>query len=318
MDLIYTNNEMIDQGVLDKYAFDLSFGEKENDFEITVGEDNPLQTGAFIYIEGTEYGGIIDGLKATTAGQSIAYTGRTWHGMLNSKVIEPDGDYLTVSGDAHEVLMQLLNRIGVSSLFGASGEICDIQITSYKFPRYCKAYDGIREMLRKHGAKLKIERTDNAVVLSADRIIDYSEETVDGYSAVLSVEVYDKKVNHMICLGKGELSARTVIHIYVDQYGNYVDEKHYSGIDEVVDVYDNPNAESEDELRQGGIDKLDELRGIDKAEISVSESIDHQYDIGDIVGATERKTGITVTKAVAQKIVRIKNGAISVEYQARG
>jgi hypothetical protein len=54
------------------------------------------------------------------------------------------------------------------------------------------------------------------------------------------------------------------------------------------------------------------------AEISVSESIDHQYDIGDIVGATERKTGITVTKAVAQKIVRIKNGAVSVEYQTRG
>lgn len=318
MDLIYTNNKMIDQGVLTAYAFDLSFGEEENDFEITVGADQSLQTGAIVYIEGTEYGGMIDGVKASTTGQSVTYKGRTWHGILNSKAIEPDGDYLIVSGEANEVLMRLIPRLGLDGLFGVSAELTDIEIKNYKFPRYCMAYDGIREMLQKHGAKLKIERLNRGVSLSAERIVDYSEETIDDYSAQLSVDVTDNKVNHLICLGKGDLSARTVLHLYVDQLGRYGSVKYYSGIDEIVSVYDNSSAENIDELREGGIERLDELRGIDEAEISISESMARQYDIGDIVGATERKTGITVTKAVAQKIVRINNGAISVEYQTRG
>lgn len=318
MDLIYTNNKMIDQGVLTAYAFDLSFGEKENDFEITVGADQSLQTGAIVYIDGTEYGGIIDGLKASTAGQSVTYKGRTWHGIINSKAIEPDGDYLTVSGDANEILDLLVSRLGLSGLFSASAEISGITIKNYKFPRYCMGYDGIREMLQKHGAKLKIERLNRGVAISAERIVDYSDETIDDYSAQLAVDVTDNKVNHLICLGKGDLSARTVLHLYANQSGHYVGVKYYDGIDEIISVYDNSNAENDDELREGGIERLDELRGIDKAEISISESADRQYDIGDIVGATERKTGITVIKAVAQKIVRINNGAISVEYQARG
>ena len=42
MDLIYTNANRVDQGVLSAYSFDLSFGEKENDFEMTLGADEPV------------------------------------------------------------------------------------------------------------------------------------------------------------------------------------------------------------------------------------------------------------------------------------
>ena len=106
MDLIYTNSKLIDQGVLDNYAFDLSFGASENDFELTLGINPILESGAMTYIEGTEYGGIVDGRKTTTNGETITYVGRTWHGILNSKIIEPDTgeDYLVVSGDANEVM----------------------------------------------------------------------------------------------------------------------------------------------------------------------------------------------------------------------
>ena len=63
---------------------------------------------------------------------------------------------------------------------------------------------------------------------------------------------------------------------------------------------------------------MKELRGIDKVEISVLESAERSFDIGDIVGAKEMRTGITVTASVSQKIVKIKNGAIRIEYKAGG
>jgi hypothetical protein len=53
-------------------------------------------------------------------------------------------------------------------------------------------------------------------------------------------------------------------------------------------------------------------------EISISEIQGLSYDIGDVIGATEYKTGISVSAAVSQKIVKINNGVISTEYKAGG
>ena len=116
MDLIYTNASKIDQGVLRSYSLDLSFGEdsSENDFELTLSNTEPaLADNSMIYMDGTEYGGIVDGMRSNTESQTTIYVGRTWHGIMNSKVIEPDSgeDYLVVSGDAHSVLASLINRL---------------------------------------------------------------------------------------------------------------------------------------------------------------------------------------------------------------
>ena len=60
---------------------------------------------------------------------------------------------------------------------------------------------------------------------------------------------------------------------------------------------------------------MTELRNDDKAEIALLESEGLSYDIGDIVGATEVKSGVSVSAAVSQKIVKIKNGVVSTEYK---
>lgn len=318
MDLIYTNAKRADQGVLTAYAFDLSFGASENDFEMTLGADEPtLEFGAFAYIEGTEYGGIVDGIKTSTNGETVTYGGRTWHGIMNSKVIQPDSgeDYLVVSGDAHSVLSMLIARLGLEALFVAVEANPNINISRYQFHRYCKGYDGIRDMLAANGAKLKIEWKDRAVFLSAVPIEDYTEAPIDGDIATLTVEQHKHKVNHLICLGKGDLAQREVIHLYVDQSGKIGDVQHFTGIDEVADTYDNSNS---DNLRSDGIKKLTELRNSDKAEIALTETEVLSYDIGDIVGASEIKSGITVAETVSQKIVKINNGAISIEYKTGG
>lgn len=320
MDLIYTNSRKIDQGVLSAYSLDMSFGddENENDFELVIGDNEAtLEDGSFIYFEGTEYGGIVDGMKTNTDSETTTHIGRTWHGILNSKVIEPDSgeDYLVVSGDANEVLAFLISRLCLSGLFVASEELSGINISKYQFTRYCKGYDGIRAMLAESGSKLKIKWEIRSVVLYAEPIADYSEEPVDSDIAPLTVERHGNKVNHLVCLGSGELSERDVIHLYVDQFGRIGDAKYYTGIEEFTEVYDYSNTESLDELKKGGISRLKELRDNDRIEISIESSSGVTYDIGDIIGAIDNKSGNSATATVIQKIVKINNGTISIEYK---
>lgn len=316
--MIFTDERRVDQGVLAAYAFDLSFGAKENDFEMTLGASEPsLEFGAFVYMEGTEYGGIVDTMSTTTDGESITYTGRTWHGILNSKIIQPDSgaNYFTVSGDANEILAMLIDRLGLGDLFTAETTVADISIQNYSFVRYCKAYDGIRAMLEAAGAKLKIEWKDRAVLLRAERITDHTNSPIDGDVATLEVELHANKVNHLICLGRGELAAREVIHLYVDQFGRIGSVQHYTGLAEIVEIYDYNSAESADKLREEGIKKFKELRDNDTAEVSVIDGGDFVYDIGDIVGAIEIRSGLHVASAVTQKIVKIENGAVNIDYK---
>lgn len=323
MDLIYTDANRVDLGVIPAYAFDLSFGASENDFAITVGKgEAAIEPLSLAYIEGTEYGGMVDGMKTSTNSESITYTGRTWHGILNSKVLLPDmrETHLIVSGDANTVLAMLVSRMGLSGLFEADETDSGVIISGYQFPRFCKGYDGIRAMLAKHGAKLKIEWSADTkkVRLSAVPVVDYSADPVDGDMATLTVERHEAKVNHLICLGRGELTEREVLHLYADQNGEITEAQFYTGVDEVVDIYENTTVESSEELRSGGVARFEELRNIDKAEMDLVETDTPLYDIGDIVGATDIETGISISAPVTQKIVKIENGAIRTEYKTGG
>ena len=318
MDLIFTNENREDQGVLSTHYFDLSYGAAENDFELTLGANEPtLEMGACVFIEGTEYGGIVGGIKSSTNGETITYRGRTWHGIMNSKVIQPDTgkDYLVVSGDANEVLSFLIARLGLSGLFVADENLSGVNISNYKFHRYCKGYDGIADMLADNNGKLKIAWKDRAVHLTAEMVVDYTESPVDGDVATLTVEQNKDKVNHLVCLGKGDLAEREVIHLYADQFGQIGDTQHYTGIAEIVETYENTNSE---DLRSDGAKRFAELLNNDTAEISLSEADGLTYDIGDIVGAKEYKSGISVSASVTQKIVKINNGVVSTEYKTGG
>lgn len=315
MDLIYTNANHIDQGVLSAYNFDLSYGADENDFELTIGKkETLLEYGAIVYIEGTEYGGIVSAMKTTSNADSVTFMGRTWHGILNSKIIEPDAgeNYLIVSGDANEVIAFMLARLGLSELFVASERASGINIPAYQFHRYCKGYDGLKDMLADNGAKLRIVWNDRVVRLSAEPISDYTESPVDDDEAVLSVEQHNSKVNHLVCLGSGNLAEREVIHLYLDQFGKIGDTQYYTGLSEIADTYDNSNAE---DLRTEGVKRFMELLDIDSSEITMNEGADVAFDIGDIVGSTDITTGVSVSATVTQKIVKINNGFINIEYK---
>ena len=99
MDLIVTDATGKPVASHASYTLDLAFG--SGDFDLQV-EDAALKAGSRIMIDGTEYGGIIDDTDVDVDGglSTVTWHGRDWHGVLASKIIEPDRntDYLTLSG----------------------------------------------------------------------------------------------------------------------------------------------------------------------------------------------------------------------------
>lgn len=210
-----------DVGVLNAYEFDLAFGSDENNFEITISE-HVLDYGYYLYFEGTEYGGVIDSIHVETSSDVIVYSGRTWHGIMEKKVIAPDDgmDYLTVNGNANAVLADLITRLDLDGFFEASEEESDVVIENYSFPRYVPGYEGIRKMLTQFYGKLKIEFLSGHVVLSAIPRIDYSkDEEFDSSQVQFKITKNQNPLNHLVCLGSGELSKRHVIHLFADANG---------------------------------------------------------------------------------------------------
>ena len=223
MDLIYADENRKDVGILDCYTMDMAYGDDENNFECVIDRTSHCcEAGYYLYVEGKEYGGIIDSIKVDTESDEITYIGRTWHGILENKIICPEEgqDYLVLYGDANEVLQQLIENMHLSSLFVASTEESGIDIPAYQMNRYITGYTGIRKMLRESDAKLNVQWKDGMVELSAVPRIDYSQdEEFDTSQVDFSITKNFRPVNHIICLGQGDLADRAVIHVFTDENG---------------------------------------------------------------------------------------------------
>lgn len=327
MDLNYTDTDFRPQGVIEDCELDMAFGSDENDFELSMDiSDLRCVTRGLVYLEDTdadgkivhtEYGGIIDKVRVNTEEDQVVFCGRTWHGILEGKILCPDAgqDYLVLSGEANEVLQSLISRVGLGDLFTASEDDSGFTISSYQMDRYTGCYTGMRKMLSSAGAKLQIRFVDGQVMLSAVPEVDYSQdEEWDSDQMNFIIENNTRPVNHLVCLGKGDLKDRTVIHLYADASGNISESRTFAGIDEVTETYDYSSVESEEELEKKGREHLQEL--LDAAN-SLETSFDNSmvYDIDDIVGAREIITGTTVKCRITKKIVKIDDKGLSIECQ---
>lgn len=338
MDLIYMDSSRRDVGVMQHYDMDMAFGSGENNFECKVpAGHHHCHFGYGLYVEGTEYGGMIDSISSDTTRKEVTYAGRTWHGIIASKIILPlqsgekstgsvtvhttdennaslTGKYLVLSGDANACIRYILQRIGLGSLFSGSAATAGATVEAFKFERYTDAYTGIRQMLASVGHKLRMTCNDGRVVCASVPRYNYAErEEFDSFQFGVRVKKDFRPVNHLICLGGGELEERTVVHLFADHYGNISTTQTLFGENERADVYDYSAVESEEELVDGGTKRLKELWSQDSISIDFDEMA--AYDVGDIVGAVENVTGVTVSAEVAKKIVTIKNGKITIDLE---
>lgn len=320
MDLVYTDAGFSDVAVLHDYTFDLAYGADENDFLLTLPLLHPvrLKPHTLIYVDGTEYGGIIDWVEADTTSETtpvIRYLGRTWHGVIESKVIRPavGADYYIISGDANACLGMLIAHMGLTSLLTTPVGPSGIVIARYQFERYVTGYKGIKAMLASVGAKLIIQWTGSKAEISAEHIVDYTgEEFSSDHDSFKLTKLY-RPINHLVCLGGGELRDRTVIDLYSDAQGNISQHQTFTGLDERCEVYNYGNVEDDEELLSEGIKKLREYQDQDTCEISIPPG--HIYDIGDMAAARQEDVGISITAHISKKIVQITEAKETISYE---
>lgn len=325
MDLILTNNTWNDEEVILKpYKVDFDIG-VQNDFVITFEGIKTIDDGTVLYIPNSEFGGIIKTDKTVTSANTIQYGGYTWRGMLDKKIIRPakDQDYVTVSGEINSVIGMIIDPEFSGHIVHSSVDT-GVVINNYQFDRYCSILNGLTKMLKSVGYKLKIsyiqEEKGNPgyVEVSAAPIIDYSEtiELSQDSKMDFTFENINNGINHLICLGKGELKERVVIDLYVQDDGTIGKSQYYSGIDEIVSVYDFSSAES-DELETKGIEKLQDLMNSQSFEMDIAKlSLD--VDIGDIVGGRDYRNDNYIKQPISEKVLKIENSKVSIEYKLEG
>lgn len=307
---------------------DFAIGTDENNFEISIRRsawDNRYTFGNVFYIKNTEFGGIIGGVNTNTSEDTISLLGRTWRGKLDKKIIKPPNgsDYRKVSGELNQVLDTLIKE-HFGSYFVVSQKSTGISVDNYQFERYCTLLSGIEKMLKSVEHRIQIryiqqERGEPGYVeISAVPIVNYSQEKELSQDSRLNFSMKRTKngVNHLICLGKGELQDRQVIDLYVQTNGTIGKTQCYTGIQEVAETYEDTVSESE-ELEEKGRERLREL--MDKTVFSMEvERLEVDVEIGDIIAGRDYTTGAYIAKPIAKKIYKMKNGTISVEYEIEG
>jgi hypothetical protein len=312
MDLIVTDAAGTPSGSYASWTLDLAYGSGENDFDLRCPAR--LQPGCRWWVDGTGWGGIVDDVRTSVTGGEgeLTYHGRDWHGLLASKILEPDKgrDYLTMSGTIGTLLRTVISRIGLQDIITVTEGTS--KTARWQFDRYCDAWSGLSKMLRASGLRLRITAAQNGVTVDAPPITaagDLIDSDLIDFDATLA----SHPINHLICLGKGELKDRIVVHWYADHKGALSHTQTIKGADERTSVYELSNADVA-ELETKGKTKLQELRDTGSIDVDVTDGID--LDVGDTVTGRDNTTGLQVTAEITKKIVKISDGIPTVTYEA--
>lgn len=308
----------VDQRALLFTEYDFEVGDDQNTFLVTClrGEWKPITDGSRIYIPNTEYGGLFKQLKTDTKKGTISCGGYTWRGMLQNRILRPaSGDgYATDSGELNAILARRVTE-AFPDLFEGSSDSTGIEVT-YQYNRYVTLYEGLKAMLKSVGYKMKIsyDMSNGKVKAEAVPIVDYSSQIE--YSSDMNANYYMTKtgmgVNHLICLGQGELANRVVVDLYMDANGNISQTQTYFNENEITEVYDYAGA-SRDDLIQSGMEQLKAKKNQNSFRIDLESEID--VEIGDIVGGRDYTSGMRMTAPITTKIVKWRNGFETTEYK---
>ena len=313
MVLVVHDPERGDLRELLDFELDLAFGSDENAFELTCAEGLAPAEGQLVFVDGSEYGGVVDeasyeaGREATG---TVTCKGRTWHGVLAGKRLLPDSGsgYLSVSGKAGDVLASLIARMGLSDLFSAAS---DGTAVSFTFERFCDGYSGLKALAKANGRKVAMRRKGGKVEISLPPAVDYANK-VDSDLLDFKLTSVHRCVNHLVCAGSGELEERAVVHFYADAAGSVSHTQSLFGVDEICALYDYSNAD-EEKLEEEGRKKLQEYQTQGGVEVEAHDDID--VDVGDVISARDNAHGRTVTATVAKKIVKVSRGVATFSYE---
>ena len=293
MDLIKTDQYGRQIGYVQGANIDFEVGADEsdsiNDFEIELKRwnwDGSIRYGSRVFSPDTEYGGIVREISTDTSTNVIRAKGDTWRGMMTKKIIQP------LSGQDD---------------------------------RYCTLHAGLVKMLKSVGYRLDIRYQEGDVGMagyvkvSAVPINDLSSEYELTNDNNMNFITDDNRrgINHLICLGKGDLKDRLVIHLYTDQNGTISQtQQYFKGAEEIAAIYDSSGSERDD-LIKNGIKELESKKSSMSYNMTMTK-LEGNIDLGDIVGGKDYLTGISMKKPIGRKIWTISSGKEKVVYKLEG
>ena len=297
LDVIYADEYGREQGILEWASGDFVIGRKNN-FELKVPSNLGIKQDYLLMIDGSEYGGIVDGIEVDTTKDYITTTGRTWHGILETSVVIPDEDesHIVVSGECNTIMQWFIDRQGLGTL-----------------ERHADLYTGFRRMLTSVGGRLAIAYDGGLrkAVLSTVPVGNYVDDGMDGDRVDFSMAV-KRPYNHLIALGSGELQDRLVRHVYADKDGNVSLTQTIFGAAHKAEVYNNPNCDSAEEL----IDYAKQSLANYQKELKTCKLVGEQesnYEIDDIVGAVSTEHDMRIVTRIAQKIATLYRNDMTFE-----
>lgn len=308
MDLIHYDNNMIEKHFMAHFFCDFEIQENEmSTFELSqsIERYGEINSGDYIGIENTEYGGKILYVRINTKENKVYYNGRTWRGLLTSKILCPDAgkNYLTFAQMPITIMISnLIKRCGLDSIFKVGS--VPSQLFSFQFKRYCTLYDGLKDLLNELGCTIQLVFENGMVSINA--VAKNNQNELSSYDAEVDVIDNTAGVNHLICLGQGELAARTVYHLYKQFDGSIDTTQRYFGAEEIVEKYDNSNCETLADLIAAGKEKFQEIMQSEQKRDLLYPS--GNYKLGDILTKIDERTSIECSTIINKIVFTIEKG----------
>lgn len=269
-----------------------------------------LPAGYWLAVPGTCFGGIISDVSTTSGNTDITYTGKTWLGLLADRIITPPAGQanLTVSGDLTDVVKTLLDNAGLTGHpFLWANDKSGVTVPSTSIDRYATCADSVAKVLAATGGMGRVWclNTDAGVefhvaAISKPRLITGVDDGV-----TLAYKASPTPVNHLIGLGKGEGTAREVIHRYADANGNVSAKQTITGISERQQTYELSD-KSGAELAAGVEKKLRELQTFGTATISYNDGAGMLYP-GDRLTVVDPAHGVSATATISKAVYKLDN-----------
>lgn len=327
MQFYFTDKNRVDTAAMPLSAeVDIEISRKDNSFEVVIPADeydaSKHMVGGYFYAPGTEYGGRIYSMTVSTAERTVNFTGLTWRGLLQRRlVIPPSGsDYYSFTGDLNGMIRAIVGS-HYGNLFQCANNDAGASVNGFT-ARYGTYHDVLVSACDSVGYRLDI-KADNSqealvVTVGAVPVADYAEDVEVSQDSNVQFEIAKNaaEYNYMVCGGKGELKNRLVRILH------RIDRKHFEVVDSIPDgigalvmFFDYPNAETEAELIKSAKEKFSEVISGSTQKVTInSESAD--YEIGDIVGGRDYITGTYVSEPITSKIVNIDaGGKLRIQYE---
>lgn len=329
MELIHADGDMNELRFIDSFTkFDACIsleGEIDNNswmlsMPVECYTAHPIETGSYIYIEGTEWGGPVEKIRHNSTNRTVEISGLCWRGLLLRAAIKPnEGEtHLQVTANDGNVAIAALLDGRMNNIFTVSSDTCSMNY-SHSF-RYVTLLEGLTSSLNDMGYQLYIKFTNGRAVIGATPITNHSNEiefSSDWNGGMISEIGCLGGCNHILALGSGEMLERQIVELWMLPDGSITDDSSVEGIPSGNELrtylYDYSAVESKDELVNYAKRKLKEYAPSSSLEFTLENSY-LEMQLGDIVGTKDYVTGLAQKLRIKEKILTIDSNGISLKY----